>query len=72
MNTLCLYTACLISFATTTGTSKGAGEKQGIPQDVPMHSIFSNYNYPGIDWEALDDPKNDRLVAGLRPRSFGS
>jgi hypothetical protein len=62
MNTLCLYTACLISFATTTGTSKGADEKQGIPQDVPMHSIFSNYNYPGIDWEALDDPKNDALL----------
>jgi hypothetical protein len=62
MNTLCLYAACLLSWAAAAGANQGADEKGGIPQNVPMCSLFSNYNYPGIDWEALNDPQNDVLL----------
>jgi hypothetical protein len=33
-----------------------------VPANVPMQSIFSNYSYPGIDWEALGNPKNDAIL----------
>lgn len=72
MGALCLCAVCMISFAATTGVSKRAGEERGIPDSVSMRSIFHNYNYPGIDWAAMDDPKNDRVLRTCAGGATGS
>lgn len=53
---------CLTFLATCATVGAVAGQENDVPANVPMQSIFSNYSYPGIDWGALDDPKNDGLL----------
>ncbi len=62
MNTVCLWMACMVSSVASTGVTQAASAKGSIPENVPMGSIFYNYSYPGIDWPALNDPKNDAIL----------
>lgn len=62
VNAIRILVACALLPRVSFGAGGGDGEDLRIPPDVPMRSIFHNYNYPGIDWEALEDPKNDDLL----------
>ena len=53
---------CLVVLAACASMCRAAGQNEDVPANVPMESIFSNYNYPGIDWSALGDPKNDGVL----------
>jgi hypothetical protein len=57
-----VLTVCLSFFAACAHVDTVAGQENDVPANVPMESIFSNYSYPGIDWGALSDPKNDALL----------
>jgi len=62
VKTVCLWVVCMVSLAAPRGVSQGASAKGSIPEDVPVRSIFYNYSYPGIDWQALHDPKNNAVL----------
>jgi len=51
---------------------QGASAKGSIPENVSMHSLFYNYNYPGVDWQALNDPKNDAILRACVGGAAGS
>ena len=53
---------CLTFLAACASVGTVAGQESEVPANVSMQSIFSNYSYPGIDWGALNDPKNDALL----------
>jgi len=72
MNAVCLWVVCMVSWVASTGVSRGASAKGSIPENVPMGSIFSNYNYRGIDWRALHDPKNDAVLRACIGGAAGS
>ena len=53
---------CLSFLTACASVGTVAGQENDVPANVSMQSIFSNYSYPGIDWGALSDPKNDTLL----------
>lgn len=67
-----VYAACTIFFVAAAGSGAGTGGERGIPETTPIRSLFHNYNYPGIDWEALEDPKNDTILRVCAGRATGS
>jgi len=62
MNTSRTSIFCLSLLAACASVGTAAGQESDVPATVSMHSTSSNYNYPGIDWGALGDPRNDGLL----------
>jgi len=52
-----------VAWFLTTGHATAAIPKQKIiPQQVQLGNYFSCFNLPGVDWAALGDKKNNRIL----------